>query len=167
MGGSEVPPRKAFRKASAQTMFAASFSHLDDAEAAEILECVRRRAKAWQMGTAGLVGLVTAALVITDLTTSIHIFDHESRRLLAILLGLAEVSAVSSVFYFLRAAHGPSWLETRATTIEKQDRERDLRRARGSSWDLRRGQIVLGFAIALFLALVIATWVMDPIPSVH
>ncbi len=143
--------------------FVRKWQGLTDAQAAAVLAAVRKRADDWRAGTASVLGLITATLVVTNVKDSVRIFDQGQRVALAAALGVSALLGLASLWFVIRAANGPSWLDTRVSRIrEEAGRDRDLRRARGAAGDLRTGQVLLALAVVVFVALVAMTWIMEP-----
>lgn len=135
---------------------------LTPAAAEAALNGVRKRAEAWRTGTAAILTLVTATLVVTDVSKTVHVFDPGGQRLLSMLLVVSALTSLAGLAFVLRAANGPSWLDTRQYRNRWSDAQRDSYRARAAAWDLHCGQVLLAVGVAVFVLLVAVTWGMTP-----
>lgn len=127
------------------------------------LDAVRKRADGWRNGTATVLGLVFATLVIKKPADTIGAFDGGDRILLTALIAASLVTGLASLFFVLRAANGPSRLDTRIKDFaQARGTLRFLGRAEGASKDLRCGQILFFVALALFAVSVGLTWYLEP-----
>jgi hypothetical protein len=136
---------------------------LDVGVAMKALEEVRKRAEAWRNGTAAALGLVFATLAVKNPGETVGAYGGWNRDLLAGLIGLSVVCGLASLFWFLRAANGPSWLDTRIKDFARaRGALRFLGRAEAASKNLRFGQILFFLALALFGGAVTLTWYFEP-----
>ena len=152
------------RRASANEELLARWVGVTDAEAADVLAIVRARAEDWRTGTAAVLGLITAALVITNAKDTAKLFGELEVRLgLAFLLIVSAGLGLASLGLAIRAANGPSWLDTKVkeqVATLKSTCRRDLSRAQGAASDLRIAQRLLWGAISIFVVLVACFWVV-------
>ena len=109
-----------------------------------------------------MLGLITATLVVTDLSTSVHVFGPAEQRVLGSLLLFAALFSLAGLAYFLRAANGPSWLDTTGEKPREKSAYRIAVRARAAAYDLHRGQVLLFIGVAAFVGLVALTWMWEP-----
>lgn len=137
---------------------------VDDHEASEVLAAVRKRAEAWQTGTASVLALITAALVLTNAKDTARLFrDPDVRLVLALFLAVSATAGIISLALSIRAANGPTWLDTKvkeSVSTTQSTSTRDLRRARAAAKDLRLAQRLLGLGAATFILLVALLWVV-------
>ena len=101
-------------------------------------------------------------MALTGAKDSARLFkDLDVRVLLALVLAAWATAGLSSLRSSIRAANGPSWLDTnvkeRVQTMESTG-QRDLRRARAAAVDLRKAQQLLWIGIGLFVILVVLQW---------
>ena len=140
------------------------WSGVGDLEAKEVLAAVRLRAENWRTGTASVLGVITAALVISGTEDTVRLFENAwVRGPLAFLLVVAAVLGFNSLRLAILAANGPSWLDTKIKEVVATPRptaERDLKRARAAAKDLASAQTCLSWAIVLFVVLVACFWVI-------
>jgi len=59
--------------------FVGKWEEMTNKEGAAVLAAVRKRAEDWRTGTAGVLSLITAMLVVTDVKDSVRIFDQDRR----------------------------------------------------------------------------------------
>lgn len=141
----------------------------DPEVAANILKDVRTRAESWRNGTAGVLALITAALVVTNAKDTARAYSAgEVRWLLSGLLIASAILGLLSLYRTLRAANGPSWLDVRVTNrlpSTPADGKRDMIRARAAAHDLWLAQRLLGAAVLVFILLVALTWGLHPANS--
>lgn len=135
---------------------------VSDSEAKEVLAAVRKRAEDWRTGTAGVLGVITAAFVVSGTKDAARLFDSGiARGLLAALLVLSAGLGLASLGYAIRAANGPAWLDTKikeSVTTPRPTAMRDLIRARAAAKDLVLAQRLLWCAIGVLVLLVACFW---------
>ena len=113
-----------------------------------------------------MLALITAALVVAKAENTARAYsDVLIRSLLTGLLVASAVLGLASLYKVIRAANGPSWLDTKVSDSQvtlKGERpaggQRTLLRARAAAHDLGWGQRLLSVAALLFVALVACTW---------
>ena len=174
--------RRVANKAHEFAQQAGTNSSMDPAAAAEVLAVVRKRAADWRDSTAGVLAVITAALVITDVSGSIGPLDQWLKITCAASLAGSALLGLSSLYLVIRAANGPSWLDVRITdargrvphlsfetqgkTIEQEVNSalvvRDLRRAGAAAYDLWWAQRTLALSSLIFILIVAATWAGSP-----
>jgi hypothetical protein len=134
----------------------------DPDEAARVLAAVRKRADDWRTATSSVLGLITAALVLN--TDAVDSVGDKARAYLAAALAASAVLGLFSLYKVIRAANGPSWLDTirtsTATSNEVSAAVRDSVRARAAAHDLYIGQRALGVAVLIFIGMVCAIWIL-------
>lgn len=131
--------------------------------ARDALDAVRKRADGWRNGTAAVLGLVFGTLVIKKPGETVGAFAGWDRAVIAGFIGLSFVVGLVSLFCILRAANGPSRLDTRIKDFAgARGALRFLGRAEGASKDLRMGQILFFVAVTLFAVAVGLTWFLEP-----
>jgi hypothetical protein len=130
------------------------------------LDEVRKRAEGWRTGTATVLGLVFATLAIKKPGDTVGAFDGWNRHAITAFIVLSTGVGLASLFLILRAANGPSWLDTRIKDFARaRGAMRFLGRAEAASKDLRWGQILFFVALALFAVAVGLTWYLRPSPK--
>jgi hypothetical protein len=135
--------------------------NVDDAK--EALAEVRRRAEGWRNGTAAVLGLVFATLAIKKPGDSVGAFDGLDRGAITAFIVSSAVVGLLSLYLILRAANGPSRMDTRIKDFAlPRDTMRFLGRAEAASKNLRSGQILFFVALALFAVAVGLTWYVEP-----
>lgn len=136
-------------------------SEVTDDQAAKVLQAVRDRAEGWRSGTAAVLALITATLVLGGDTFDAINEAGAVKPAIVVLIAVAAVLALVSLYFTLRAAHGPAFLDTKIReTIVEAALVRDMRRAGAAAADLKLAQWLLGAAVVAFLtALVIMWWV--------
>ena len=123
------------------------------------LEAVRKRAEGWRNGVAASTALIFAVLSVKD--EGIAKFGNESLVILAVAAAVTVVVALGSLYKMLRAANGPSWLDTRISDLSKPyDAKRYLVRAGGAAHDLKWGQRFWVGSVVGFMAVVLLTWTL-------
>lgn len=133
-----------------------------DEQAAAVLVGVRKRAESWRTGTASVLGVITATLVLggdtfTSIKASAKVLPH-----VPYAMAVSVLFALASLYFTLRAANGPAFLDTKIRETVGDAAERDLRRAGAAAYDLKRAQVLLAIAVVIFLAALVAIWVAPP-----
>lgn len=123
--------------------------------AAKVLTAVRTRAEAWRNGTAAVLGVITATLVIGGET---YTAIREADEVVPWLIVIAAVVALVSLYMTLRAANGPAFLDTKIRETLEPSWKRDMRRAGAAAADLKRAQWMLGIAVIVFLVALLVLW---------
>lgn len=135
-------------------------SDVDLDVAKEALKAVRERADGWRAGVATSLALGIGSMTIKGKDDGIGGFEGGEQVALLVLLGLSIVAALLSLWWFLRAAHGPSWLDSTIRQLAgTYDAERYCARAAGAARDLRKGQLAWLGSLVLYCATVVGIWV--------
>lgn len=132
---------------------------VDVAAAKAALEAVRKRAEGWRTGVATSTALIFAVLSVKD--EGIAKFENGSLLLLIVVALVTLAVAMASLFKMLRAANGPSWLDSRISDLNKPyDAKRYLIRAAAAAHDLELGQRFWFGSVCGFTLLVILSWTL-------
>ncbi|QDO87557.1 hypothetical protein FNH13_03735 [Ornithinimicrobium ciconiae] len=101
---------------------------------------------------------ITATLVLGGETfRSIR----DSAKIVSYVPGAMALSAalvLVSLYFTLRAAHGPACLDTKIRETLEQSSDRDMRRAGAAAASLKGAQWLLPLAVLLFLAALVTMW---------
>jgi hypothetical protein len=121
---------------------------------------VRDRAAAWRNGVASVFTVVLATLVIKETKpTTLTNFDDWLDAILAGMVLGAAVCGLVSLWFLLRAAHGPATLGAKIVDLARPlTTDRALRRLRSTVRDFKIGQGFLIAAIFLFGIPLLAIW---------
>lgn len=132
-------------------------------QAKEALQVVRARAAGWQAGSASLVGLILASLVFRSDTAWMTTFSGWQLLVFTLLVALALICALVSMWFVLRAAHGPFTLDAKLRDYKKPyDAPRIFNRATTAASELKMGQWLLLIGVLLLAISMFGTWLMDP-----
>ena len=135
-------------------------------QAKEALQAVRTRAAGWQAGSASLVALILASLVFKSDTAWMTKFSGWPLYLLTGLVALALICAVASMWFVLRAAHGPFSLDAKVSDYRlPHDAKRMITRAKTAAHELKIGQVWLLTGVLLLAISMFGTWLVDPDPE--
>lgn len=129
-------------------------------QAKALLDSVRKRAEGWRTGVAATLGLSFATVAIKGPGEGIAKFDDTQTLGLAVAIGVALVTGLVSLYFLLRAANGPTWLDMRGPLLTP-DAHRYLRRARGAAYDLRWGQLLWAVSLAVFVGTTAVSWFLS------
>lgn len=141
----------------------AEVAEVSVADARAILESVRKRAEGWRNGVAASLALSFATLAIKKPGDGVGGFEVGWRIAMTVGIALAIGLGFLGLWYLLRAAHGPSWLDMRLRDRGRAyDSARYLRRAFAASKDLGRGIGLWIASVAVFALIVGASWYLPP-----
>jgi hypothetical protein len=126
-------------------------------QAKALLDSVRKRADGWRTGVAATLGLSFATVAIKGPGEGIAKFSGHQTLGLAVAVGVALATGLVSLYFLLRAANGPTWLDMRGPLLQA-DAHRYLRRARGAAYDLKWGQLLWAVSLAVFIGTTAVSW---------
>lgn len=132
---------------------------LGSEQARELLAEARARADGWRNGVAATLALVFATLALTKAGEGISAYGDGPKLAITLLLSTSIILGLVSLYKMLRAANGPSWLDTRLQDKARPyDAGRYLGRAEGVREDLFWGQRFWLLSVMLLLSAVIVSW---------